>query len=219
MLGATARPAMVCESCAARSQRRACRSLPLLYRSATHRLTGQSTKRRHRPPEEQRTLNERIGIVGSGTIACGLAATAAHHGPVSLLARSESSADARRRRSRRRSAAWRPRSIPSTSRSYTDISALAHVSFAVEAVVEDHEVKAADPGRTERDPRRARRSSPRPPPRCRWSAWRRPAGARERFLGLHVFNPVTRMKLVELVFPKAASTETRYARRCAVRGV
>jgi 3-hydroxybutyryl-CoA dehydrogenase len=42
-------------------------------------------------------LNERIGIVGSGTIACGLAVTAAHHGggrnPVLLLARSQSSAD------------------------------------------------------------------------------------------------------------------------------
>ena len=38
-------------------------------------------------------MNERIGIIGSGTIACGLAATAAHHGPVLLLARSETSAD------------------------------------------------------------------------------------------------------------------------------
>jgi 3-hydroxyacyl-CoA dehydrogenase len=35
------------------------------------------------------------------------------------------------------------------------------------------------------------------------------SGRAERFLGLHVFNPVTRMKLVELVFPKAASQQTR----------
>ena len=35
----------------------------------------------------------RLAIAGSGAIACGLAATAAHHGPVLLLARSEEAAD------------------------------------------------------------------------------------------------------------------------------
>ena len=35
------------------------------------------------------------------------------------------------------------------------------------------------------------------------------SGRPERFVGLHVFNPVTRMKLVELIFPSAASAETR----------
>ena len=34
-------------------------------------------------------------------------------------------------------------------------------------------------------------------------------GMSERFVGLHVFNPVTKMKLVELIFPQAASEETR----------
>jgi 3-hydroxyacyl-CoA dehydrogenase len=37
----------------------------------------------------------------------------------------------------------------------------------------------------------------------------RASGRPEQFLGLHVFNPVTRMKLVELVFPSAASQDTR----------
>jgi 3-hydroxybutyryl-CoA dehydrogenase len=35
------------------------------------------------------------------------------------------------------------------------------------------------------------------------------SGIAERFVGLHVFNPVTRMRLVELVFPTAATAETR----------
>ena len=35
------------------------------------------------------------------------------------------------------------------------------------------------------------------------------SGHPERFVGLHVFNPVPRMELVELAFPEEASTETR----------
>ena len=42
----------------------------------------------------------------------------------------------------------------------------------------------------------------------------------ERFAGMHVFNPVERMPLVELAFPEAATEETRAAFRtlCAVLG-
>jgi 3-hydroxyacyl-CoA dehydrogenase len=35
------------------------------------------------------------------------------------------------------------------------------------------------------------------------------SGRPERFVGLHVFNPVTKMDLIELVFPAAAGDETR----------
>jgi 3-hydroxyacyl-CoA dehydrogenase len=38
-------------------------------------------------------VSKRLAVAGSGAIACGLAATAAHHEPVLLLARSETSAD------------------------------------------------------------------------------------------------------------------------------
>ena len=34
-------------------------------------------------------------------------------------------------------------------------------------------------------------------------------GHPDRFVGLHVFNPVTRMKLIELAFPQEASISTR----------
>src|SRR3954471_21123355 len=44
------------------------------------------------PANTQHPLPERLGIVGSGTIARGLAALAARHGPVTLCARSETSA-------------------------------------------------------------------------------------------------------------------------------
>ena len=43
-------------------------------------LTGQS-------------INERLGVAGSGAIACGLAAVAARSGPVVLWARSDASAE------------------------------------------------------------------------------------------------------------------------------
>jgi 3-hydroxybutyryl-CoA dehydrogenase len=157
-------------------------------------------------------LNERIGIIGSGTIACGLAATAAHHGPVLLFARSESSAE-RARATVEKTLSRLDAEIdgvggPHQIQIVTDLGALRHVSFAVEAVVEDHDVKAGllaelnevldeqailASTTSSLSVERLAQASSRP----------------ERFLGLHVFNPVTKMKLVELVFPSAASEETR----------
>src|SRR3979411_217186 len=68
---------------------------PYSTASIAVRLTGQSIRARPANPMEQtnRTVNKRLAVAGSGAIACGLAATAAHHGPVLLLARSQSSAD------------------------------------------------------------------------------------------------------------------------------
>lgn len=157
-------------------------------------------------------MNERIGIVGSGTIACGLAATAAHHGdgrdPILLLARSESSAERAKGTVEKTLSRMDAEIDPKHIQIVTDTGALEHVSFAVEAVVEDHDVKAGllselngilDEGAilasttSSLSVERLAQASGRP----------------ERFLGLHVFNPVTKMKLVELVFPKEASRETR----------
>jgi 3-hydroxybutyryl-CoA dehydrogenase len=153
-------------------------------------------------------LNERIGIVGSGTIACGLAATAAHHGPVLLLARSQTSADRARATVEKTLSRLEAEIDPEHIQIVTDLRALAHVSFAVEAVVEEHEVKAgllADlNGILDAEAILASTTSSLSVERLA-----KASGRPERFLGLHVFNPVTKMKLVELVFPEAASEETR----------
>ncbi len=153
-------------------------------------------------------MNERIAIVGSGTIACGLAATAAHHGPVLLLARSESSADRAQATVEKTLSRLDAEIDPEHIQIVTDMSALAHASFAVEAVVEDHDVKAGLLAELNAilDPEAILASTT-----SSLSVERlaQASGRPERFLGLHVFNPVTRMKLVELVFASAASEETR----------
>jgi 3-hydroxybutyryl-CoA dehydrogenase len=78
----------------------------------------------------------------------------------------------------------------------------------VEAVVEDHDVKAALLSELnlilDADAILASTTSSLSVERLAQAS-----GRPERFVGLHVFNPVTKMKLVELIFPRAASTDTR----------
>ena len=153
-------------------------------------------------------MNERIGIIGSGTIACGLAATAAHHGPVLLLARSQSSADRAKATVEKTLSRLEAEIDPEHVQIVTELDALAHVSFAVEAIVEEHDIKAGLlaelNGILDTEAILASTTSSLSVERLAEAS-----GRAERFLGLHVFNPVTKMKLVELVFPQAASTETR----------
>ncbi|HWX86537.1 MAG TPA: 3-hydroxyacyl-CoA dehydrogenase family protein [Solirubrobacteraceae bacterium] len=157
-------------------------------------------------------MNERIGIIGSGTIACGLAATAAHHGggqdAVLLLARSQTSADRARATVEKTLSRLDAEIDPGHIQVVTDPQALAHVSFAVEAVVEDHDVKAGLLAELDKilDAQAILASTTSSLSVERLAEG---SGRPERFLGLHVFNPVTKMKLVELVFPQAASEETR----------
>ena len=135
--------------------------------------------------------------MGSGTIARGLAALAARHGPVTLCARSEASA--------------------ATARDYLDAdavdvtcdrAALAQATYVVEAIVEEHAAKTAlfaemaeilEPGAilatTTSSLSAAQLGAE--------------SGRPERFAALHVFNPVTKMALVELAFPPQASEDTK----------
>jgi 3-hydroxybutyryl-CoA dehydrogenase len=97
---------------------------------------------------------------------------------------------------------------PGRVRIVTDLESLADSTFLVEAVVEEHEPKAAllaelaehvDNGTV-----LATTTSS-----LSIEQLARATGRPERFVGLHVFNPVPRMQLVELVFPEEALADTR----------
>ena len=137
-------------------------------------------------------MEERIGIVGSGAIATGIAKAAADHGDVVLWARSDESADRVRNRV--------------DTQVLTELDALADRTIIIEAVVEDHAAKAglyamlplAD------DAILASTTSS-----LSVTQLARDSGHPERFGALHFFNPVHRMELVELAFPPEATDETR----------
>jgi 3-hydroxybutyryl-CoA dehydrogenase len=153
-------------------------------------------------------MTERLAIVGSGAIACGLAATAAHHGPVLLLARSTRSAARARAAVEQALSRLGAEVDPAHVQVVTDLQELAAASFVVEAVIEDQEVKARLLGELNAilasEAILASTTSSLSIERLAQAS-----GRPERFLGLHVFNPVTKMKLVELIFPSAASADTR----------
>jgi 3-hydroxybutyryl-CoA dehydrogenase len=153
-------------------------------------------------------VSDRLAIAGSGAIACGMAATAAHHGPVLLLARSESSAEKARATVEKTLGRLHAEVDPEHVQVVTEPEALAEATFVVEAVVEDHDVKArllAElDGILETSAILASTTSSLSIERLAQAS-----GRPESFLGLHVFNPVTKMKLVELIFPQAASADTR----------
>jgi 3-hydroxybutyryl-CoA dehydrogenase len=154
-------------------------------------------------------LQERLGIAGSGAIACGLAAAAARAGEVLLWARSEGSADRARETIAQACAKVGDDELdPARVKLVTDLGALSDATFVVEAVVEDHEPKASVLAELARHTGEAAvlattTSS------LSIAQLARASGRPERFVGLHVFNPVPRMKLVELVFPREALEETR----------
>jgi 3-hydroxybutyryl-CoA dehydrogenase len=148
---------------------------------------------------------EHLGIAGSGAIACGLAAVAARHGPVVLCARSDGSAE---RAAARVAKLCGEDGMPDHVAVTCDRSALAEATFVVEAIVEDRDAKAALLGELEatvgeRAILATTTSS------LSIADLAAATGRPDRFAGLHVFNPVTKMDLVEVVFPEAATEETR----------
>jgi 3-hydroxybutyryl-CoA dehydrogenase len=146
-----------------------------------------------------------LAIAGSGAIACGLAAVAAGRGPVSVWARSGGACERANRRVH--ALCERLGTEPDVIVS-PDPQVLAGATFIVEAVVEDAEAKASVwrslNGHLAPDAVLATTTSS-----LSIGALARASGHPERFVGLHVFNPVPRMELVELVFPEEATEATR----------
>jgi 3-hydroxybutyryl-CoA dehydrogenase len=150
-----------------------------------------------------RRVRERLGIVGGGAIACGLAATAARHGDVVLWARSPDKARAGVDKAcGRLSGEVNAAHVQVTG----DLDALGAATLVVEAIAEDLEAKRALYARLPDDGEALLATTTSSLP---IGALAEAAARPGRFLGLHVFNPVPRMKLVELVFPADAAPATR----------
>jgi 3-hydroxyacyl-CoA dehydrogenase len=139
-----------------------------------------------------------MGIIGGGAIACGIARVAADHGDVVLWARSEESAKRAEDR------------VKGDVTVTTDLDALADADVVVEAIAEDLDAKSSLYAKL--------------PPldgailatttsSLSVNELAAASGRADRFVGLHVFNPVHKMDLVELAFPDAATEETRQRAR------
>jgi 3-hydroxybutyryl-CoA dehydrogenase len=156
---------------------------------------------------EGTTVSERLAIAGSGAIACGLAAVAAGQGHVTVFARSEGSCDKASQRVR----TLCERAGVEVNGNVTvsqDPAVLADATFVVEAIVEDPKAKAEIwrrlAGHVGDGAILATTTSSLPIGELAAAS-----GHPERFVGLHVFNPVPKMDLVELAFPAQATAETR----------
>ena len=142
-------------------------------------------------------MRNRLGIAGSGAIACGLARAAADSHEVVLWARSAESAD--------RACG---KVDEAGARVATDLAELAGCTIVVEAIAEDRAGKrelyerlaAVLPADAVLATTTSSLSA---------DELGADSGRPERFAALHVFNPVTKMALVELAFPDAASDDTR----------
>jgi 3-hydroxybutyryl-CoA dehydrogenase len=141
-------------------------------------------------------VSERLAIAGSGAIACGLAAIAATRGEVRVLARSDGSCS---------KATAKVHSI--CEKLGASVNGNVMVSRDP-AVLEDAQAKAAlwrsMAGHLSDDAVLATTTSSLPVGELAAAS-----GRPDRFVALHVFNPVPKMDLVELAFPDQATDDTR----------
>ena len=161
------------------------------------------------------TVSERIGIAGGGAIASGLACVAAEHGQVVLWARRPDAASAKVEQLIERRGGVGAGNVSVSD----DLGALRDATFLVEAIAEEQDAKATllrELGGAVTDGTILATTTS----ALSVGALAQASGRPERFVGLHVFNPVPKMDLVELVFPSTASEDTRARARalCAVLG-
>ena len=142
---------------------------------------------------------ETPAIAGSGVIACGLAACASVATKVHVLARSDQSAW-RAEEQAQAAAAKLSGGEPSRIRVTTNVDDLIDCDLVVEAIVEDLQTKVdllAQLGTACADADLASTTSA-----LRIAELAERSDQAERLFGLHVFNPVPRMELVELCLPE-----------------
>ena len=158
---------------------------------------------------------ERIGIAGGGAIASGLACVAAEHGQVVLWARRPDAATAKVERLIAQRGGLGAGNVSVSA----DLDVLGDATFVVEAIAEEPAAKAELlarlGGASTNGTILATTTSA-----LSIGELARATGRPHRFVGLHVFNPVAKMELVELVFPGEADAETRERARalCAALG-
>jgi 3-hydroxybutyryl-CoA dehydrogenase len=152
-------------------------------------------------------VREKIAVAGSGAIATGLAATvAAHHGDVVILCRSEESAE--RARKRVEKLMERMEAGHGKARAITDVDDLPEVTLAIEAIVEELEPKAQLLRQLhEKLPESAILATT--TSSLAVTDLAEASGRPNRFAGFHVFNPVPRMELVELVYPDTVEDDVK----------
>jgi len=153
-------------------------------------------------------MTERLGIAGAGAIACGLAACAARHGEVLLWARSDSSAERAEETVHKVCGRLSGEVNAGHVRVQTELDALASQSFLVEAIAEDRDAKTALLARLN-DMADDHAVLATTTSSLSVAELAKASGAPERFVALHVFNPVPKMKLVELAFPSQATDDVR----------
>jgi len=141
----------------------------------------------------------RLGIAGSGAIACGLARASTESHDVVLWARSQESAD--------RALGKLVETAPEVE-VVTELTGLGGCDVVVEAIVEDVAIKHSLYGLLEGvlgdEALLATTTSS-----LSVAELAGASGRPDRFAALHVFNPVHKMELVELSFPDGASADTR----------
>ena len=140
----------------------------------------------------------RPGVAGSGTIACGVAATVSQVSRVHLLARSDAAAW-RAEETAQTEARKLDGGAPDRIKVTTQTADLADCDLVVEAIVEDADAKVellTALGKACTDADLASTTSALP-----LDGLRDRSGLGHRFFGLHFFNPVTKMELVEVCLP------------------
>jgi 3-hydroxybutyryl-CoA dehydrogenase len=149
-------------------------------------------------------VSERIGIAGGGAIASGLACVAAEHGQVVLWARRPEAASSKVEKLIEKRGGVGAGNVAVSS----DLAALRDATFIVEAIAEQQDAKA-DLLRQLGDAATNGTILATTTSALSITALAAATGRPDRFVGLHVFNPVPKMDLIELVFPPAAAADTR----------